>query len=481
MSAAEAQKKKDSRTFLATEPLGHLMVRLAIPSIAAQLANLLYNIVDRIFIGHIPGIGTDALTGLGIALPLIMVITAFSALAGNGGGPLASMELGRRDPERAQTIVLTVETMLFAFGVVIMALLYLTMPHALPIFGASESTLPYAQAYLSVYLLGTFFVMANTGLGMLLLAQGDSKQMLIATATGAVLNVILDAAFIFGFGWGIQGAAWASVFSQGVSATLVVTFLRRPDSPLRFQWKLVRPEGALVRKICSVGSGRWFIVITEGVLFVALNSVLQQYGGDAYVGAMTIVASINTLAFTPINGFTQGCQPIVSYCYGARAIPRVRAAGLRIVLVSFALSALIVGSAVAFPHAFAQLFSNDAEFVELAAHYVPIALFGMIPFGIQLGLQSIFMALGKGIYSLVVATVRKLVLFIPLAFILPMFMGVDGVFWAQPISDLGSICFCSTLFALVVPKMLRNAELEAEQKDFSAMPSNSDMVADKQN
>ena len=451
----------DSRSFLATEPLGHLMARLALPSIAAQLANLLYNIVDRIFIGHIPDIGTDALTGLGIALPLIMVINSFAALAGNGGGPLASMELGRKDAARAQTIALTVQTMLFAFGIALMVILYATMPFSLSLFGASPQTLPYAQAYLSIYLIGTFFCLVNTGLGMLLLAQGDSRELLVATAAGALLNVVLDAAFIFGLGLGIRGAAWASVISQTVSAALVVYYLRRPDSALRFEWRLIVPEGSLVRKIVSVGSGRFFIIITEGALFIALNSVLQRYGGDPYVGAMTIVASINTLAFTPINGFTQGCQPIISYCYGSGDIPRVRAAGLRIVLVSLAGTVVIVGAAVLFPEAFSRLFSDDPDFVALAAHYVPITLFGMVPFGLQLGLQSIFMGLGRGMCSLVVATVRKLVLFIPLAFILPQFMGVDGVFWAQPVSDLCSICFCSALFACVVPKMLRKAERNA--------------------
>ena len=451
----------NSREYLATAPLVPLMVKLAIPAMAAQLVNLLYSIVDRIFIGHIAAYGTDALTGLGICVPMTMLISSFAGLAAFGGAPLASMRLGAGERDEAQHVMRIAQTLMAAFAVALLVIGYAFMPQLLGLFGASATTLPYAQGYLSIYMIGTFFVMINVGLSMFLLAQGNSAQMLIATCAGAVVHIALDALFIFGLGWGIEGAATSSIFSQGICAVMVVWYLRRPTSALRFEFRLARPEWPIVRRIFSIGSGRFFIMITESLLVSVMNMTLQAYGGDLYVGALTILSSVLNLCMALMQGFTQGTQTIVSFCYGARHIERVRRAARYIVVGTFCMSVVLVGIAFLFPAPFVHLFSNDEVLCTLAIDQTPVYLFGMIFFGAQLGLQSVFMGLGRGLCSLTVAFVRKIVLFIPLVLILPMFVGAEGVFLAEPISDLCSIAFCSTLFACTIPKMLRRAEDEA--------------------
>jgi len=446
---------------LGNDPLGKLMVRLALPSIAAQLINLLYNLIDRIFLGHVQGMGADALTGLGVCMPIIVLVTSFTMLAAAGGAPLASMELGRGDARKARTVVLHIETLLFVFAVALMLICYAFMPQLIALFGASDVTAPYASSYLSVYLLGTPFVMVASGIGMLLLAQGDAKAMFVAQATGAIVHIVLAAVFIFVFGWGIVGAAVASVVSQGLSAGIVVFCLTRPSSALRFEFKLVRLEQNLVRRILSVGSGRFFIVASESLLLIVANSTLQAHGGDAYVGAMTVLFGIQSIVYAPIQGFTQGVQPIVSYCYGAGNVARVRAAIKRIVIVTFLGAFVITGVVMLLPDQCAGVFTDDAALASLAAQNVRVFFVGMLAFGIQLGMQTVFMGLGRGLCSLTVAAVRKVVTFIPLILVLSQVYGPFGVILAEPISDLVSVAFCIVLFLATIPRMLRRAENEA--------------------
>ena len=455
-------KEGTSSSYLGEEKLGHLMVRLAIPTIVAQLANLLYSIVDRIYLGHMPSMGAEALTGLGVCMPVVILISSFALLPAAGGSPLASMALGEGNKERARGIVLTSELMLLFFTIILMAVMYIFMHPLLLLFGASQTTLPFAVSYLRIYLIGTAFVMISTGMSLFLLAQGKSTQTLISTGTGAVLHVGLAALFIFCFDWGIAGAAASSVISQAVSAVLVIWYLRQPDSALKFEFKLVKPQAKMLRRICSVGSGRFFIVASESLLLIVINATLQTHGGDVYVGAMTVLASLQNVAFAPAQGFTQGVQPIVSYCYGADNIKRVKAASLRLVVASTLIQAIITGLIIFFDAQCVAIFTDDAQIAQLAQSYIPLFFFGMLFFGLQLGLQSVFMGLGYGMCSLTVAFFRKIVLFIPLVFILANFYGAHGVICAEPISDIASVCFCTILFLCIIPKALRKKQASIE-------------------
>ena len=445
----------NSRSYLGTEPLGPLMVRLAIPSIAAQVANLLYIMIDRILIGHVPEYGSDALAGLGVCMPVSAIVGAFAVLAAAGGAPLASMALGARDAEKAQHTTTQAQTMLAVFTIGLMTVGYLFMEPMVMLFGASAVTAPYAIAYLRIYLLGTVCVMVEMGMGMFLLAQGDSRQYLVATGVGAISHIALAAVFIFVFGWGIEGAAVASVISQVLCAAIVGYYLTRRSSALRLVARIERPDWPLVGRIISVGSGRFFIMFSEGVLLVVLYSALQRVGGDAYVSAMAILYSIQMVVCSLDQGFTQGTQPIMSYCYGAGDYVRAREAAKRIVVVSAVLTFGLVGIVMLFPEPVAALFSSDPALVAIAVNYTRTFFLAFLLFGVQLGMQSVFMGLGKGLCSLSVAAVRKVVVFIPLVFVLSETMGVDGVMLAEPISDFVSLTFCTLLFFRVVPKMFR--------------------------
>ena len=452
-AAAPASSNADA---LGTAPLGKLMLTLSIPSIVAQLANLLYNVIDRVFIGHVEGIGADALTGLGVCMPIIVLTLAFSLFAAGGGAPLASMELGAGNQRRAQEVMLQVETLLFILGIVLMAVTYLFMEPLLMLFGGSAATIGYAADYLYIYMLSTFFAMISMGIGLFLLAQGQSVPMLIAQVVGAIVHAALAAVLIFILGWGVRGAAIASVVSQGLCAWIIVYYLRKPTSVLRFEFRLVPLNGALIRRILSIGSGRFFIMASESLLLIVVNASLQNYGGDAYVGAMTVLYALQNMVCAFIQGFTQATQPIISYCYGARLIARCQLAIRRIIIVTtlvcFALSCLIM----AFPRECASFFTDDPALLDIVVANSFVYFVGFSVFGIQLGMQTTFMGLGKGFCSLAVAAVRKAVMFIPLVLILPHFFGVVGVIWAEPISDVVSVLFCASLFFAVVPRTLRD-------------------------
>lgn len=454
-----------SRDFLKTEPLGPLMTRLALPAIASQLVNLLYNIVDRMFIGHIPGVGADALTGVGVCLPVIVFISSFAAFAGSGGAPLASMALGSGDRERAQEVVRTVTTLLFGFGVLLVAATYALLPVLLPLFGASAATLPYASTYLSIYAAGTFFVMAYLGLTPLLLAQGDSRLTLVAVSSGAVLNIGLDALLIYGCGWGIAGAAIASVASQGVSAALTIAFLRRRSSALVFRFCLVRPKGRLVGRILALGAAPFFMQATESLVLIALNSNLQAYGGDLYVGALTVMQSAMSLISAPVSGFTQGCQTIVSFNYGARLLERSHQAARLIIRSAFVITLACALLVMVFPTPIARLFTNDEGLIQLVGQAAPLFFAGFTLFGAQMGIQPVFVALGQSVCAISVAAVRKVVFLVPLAYIFPHFWGAWGVYAAEPVSDLMSVTFCCVLYLLRAPKLWGGRGGEGRRED----------------
>ncbi len=435
---------------LGTEPLGKLIISMALPSVAAQLVNVIYNMVDRIYIGHIPGAGAQALTGLGISLPVILLIQAFSSLAGMGGAPQASIQLGRGDRDRAEKILGNSVAMLAAFAVVLTAGFYLFKTPLLYLFGASDATIIYAQDYLNIYLAGTVFVMAYQGLNMYISCQGHARTAMVSVLIGAVLNIGLDPLFIFGLGMGIQGAALATIISQGVSAVWVVSFLLSKRTGLHIRRKNICPDGKIIGAIAALGISPFVMQSTESLINIVLNSSLRNYGGDLYVGALTIMQSVLQLIVIPVQGFSQGVQPIISYNFGAGKIARVKKTFQTSLSAIWAFGFVFTGIVMLFPGFFAGLFTSDAQLLRLTEAKMPLFLAGLLIFGIQMTCQSTFMGLGRAKISLFIALWRKVILLIPLALILPRFMGVDGVYWAEPLADGISAVTAGILFVLTV-------------------------------
>ncbi len=435
---------------LGTEPLGKLIISMALPSVAAQLVNVIYNMVDRIYIGHIPGAGAQALTGLGISLPVILLIQAFSSLAGMGGAPQASIQLGRGDRERAEKILGNSVAMLAVFAVVLTAGFYLLKTPLLYLFGASDATIVYAQDYLNIYLAGTVFVMAYQGLNMFISCQGHARTAMVSVLIGAVLNIGLDPLFIFALGMGIQGAALATIISQGVSAVWVVSFLLSRKTGLHIRRKNIRPDWKIIGAIAALGISPFVMQSTESLINIVLNSSLKNYGGDLYVGALTIMQSVLQLIVIPVQGFSQGVQPIISYNFGAGKIARVRKTFQTALSVIWVFGFVFTGTVMLFPGFFAGLFTSDPQLLRLTVTKMPLFLAGLLIFGIQMTCQSTFMGLGKAKISLFIALWRKVILLIPLALILPRFMGVDGVYWAEPLADGISAVTAGILFVLTV-------------------------------
>lgn len=435
---------------LGTEPLGKLIISMALPAVAAQLVNVIYNMVDRIYIGHIPGSGAQALTGLGISLPVILLIQAFSSLAGMGGAPQASIQLGKGDRQQAEKILGNSVAMLAVFAVVLTVGFYLFKTPLLYLFGASDATIIHAQDYLNVYLAGTVFVMAYQGLNMYISCQGHARTAMISVLIGAVLNIALDPLFIFTLGMGIQGAALATILSQGVSAVWVVWFLLSKRTGLRIRWQNIHPDRKIIGAIAALGISPFVMQSTESLINIVLNSSLRTYGGDLYVGALTIMQSVLQLIVIPVQGFSQGVQPIISYNYGARKIERVRKTFQTALSVIWTFGFVFTGIAMLFPGFFAGLFTSDAQLLSLTKEKMPLFLAGLLIFGIQMTCQSTFMGLGKAKISLFIALWRKVILLIPLALILPRFVGVDGVYWAEPLADTISALTAGILFILMV-------------------------------
>lgn len=445
---------------LGTEPLGKLIISMALPSVAAQLVNVIYNMVDRIYIGHIPGAGAQALTGLGISLPVILLIQAFSSLAGMGGAPQASIQLGRGDRARAEKILGNSVAMLAVFAVVLTVGFYLFKTPLLYLFGASDSTIIYALDYLNIYLAGTVFVMAYQGLNMYISCQGHARTAMVSVLIGAVLNIGLDPLFIFALDMGIQGAALATIISQGVSAVWVVSFLLSKKTGLHIRRRNLRPDWKVIGSITALGISPFVMQSTESLINIVLNSSLRNYGGDLYVGALTIMQSVLQLIVIPVQGFSQGVQPIISYNYGAGKIARVRKTFQTSLSVIWAFGFAFTGIAMIFPGFFAGLFTSDHQLLSLTETKMPLFLAGLLIFGIQMTCQSTFMGLGKAKISLFIALWRKVILLIPLALILPRFMGVDGVYWAEPLADGISAVTAGVLFTLTVwRKELRGNDL----------------------
>ncbi|MDD5957412.1 MAG: MATE family efflux transporter [Ligilactobacillus ruminis] len=441
---------------LGTAPLGRLMLSLALPTVLAQLINVLYNVVDRIYIGHMQGDGNLALTGVGVTLPIITLIAAFSAFAGAGGAPLAAIELGKRDERKASLIMGNSAWLLVFFSIVLTIGFLLFKVPILYAFGASSKTIAYANEYITIYLLGTIFVQLALGLNAFISGQGAAKAAMLSVLIGAVINIVLDPIFIFALHLGVRGAALATAISQFVSAVWVVSFLKSKRSVLYL--KLVRPDKSLILKIAALGIAPFVMQSTESLVTITFNTGLQRYGGDLYVGSMSILMSIMQLIVIPVNGITQGVQPIVSYNYGAGNRLRVKETVVRLVSVCLLGTLILAGVAIFCPGIYASMFTNDAELVALTCRIMPIFFLGIAIFGIQAACQSTFLALGQAKVSLFIAMLRKIILLIPLALILPKFLGVKGIYIAEPVSDVISVIVTSVLCVITLKRIFIEME-----------------------
>ena len=452
--AAIRMNHKDER--LGTEPLGRLMFSLAVPSVAAQLINVLYNIVDRIYIGHIPKYGDVALTGVGVTFPILTMISAFSAFAGMGGAPLASIQLGKQNKQKAEQILGNSAGLLVLCAVILTVFFSVFKTPILYAFGASDATITYARDYITIYLIGTIFVQLALGLNAYISGQGEAKIAMFSVLIGAVLNICLDPVFIFLFHLGVRGAALATIISQAVSAAWVVRFLTSEKSVMRLTFKNMHLNGATIKMIAGLGISPFIMQSTESLVTITLNTGLQKYGGDLYVGSMSILMSIMQLITIPVQGITQGIQPVISYNYGAGNIDRVKATLKRMILVCLSGTLVLAGVAIFFPEVYTGLFTNNKELLELTCKVMPVYFLGISIFGIQCACQTSFISLGQAKVSLFIALLRKIILLIPLAIILPKFMGVMGIYRAEPVADTISVLTTSVVFVITMKKVLRN-------------------------
>ena len=432
---------------LARAPIGPLMLKLALPAVAAQLINMLYNIVDRIYIGHIPLIGKTALTGVGVAFPILMLISAFAAFAGMGGAPLASIQLGAGNRKGAEEILGSSTLMLLLASAVLTVGFSLTKEPVLRAFGASADTIGYGLDYLSIYLLGTVFVQAALGLNTFISAQGKALPAMCSVLIGAVLNILLDPLFIFVLDLGVKGAAIATVLSQAVSACWVVGFLASPRSGLRLRPAILRLRPRVMARIAGLGVAPFIMQSTESLVTVVLNTGMQTYGGDLYVGSVTILQSVMQMITMPVQGITQGIQPIMSYNYGAKNYKRVREVFKKLLTVTLTITTGAFLLVLLFPRGLATLFNNDPELVDLVGRVMPLFFGGIWAFGAQMACQTSFMAMGQAKTSLFLALLRKIILLVPLALILPRVTGsVMGIYAAEPIADFLASATTLTLF-----------------------------------
>ena len=446
------QATKDNR--LGTENITRLMISLAIPSVLAQIVNVLYNIVDRIYIGRIPGVGAVALTGVGVTFPIITIISAFSGFASGGGAPLAAIALGQGDRKRAERILGNCVSMLLFFTVILMAFFFVFQKPLLYVFGASDNTIGYSSTYISIYLLGTVFVELAVGLNTFISAQGQARTAMFSVLIGAVVNIVLDPIFIFVFHMGVAGAAVATIISQALSAAWVLRFLCSEKSGIRLKKAGMKLDFSLIGQIMALGVSPFVMSATESAITIVMNHGLQVYGGDLYVGSMTILQSVLQLVFVPISGFTNGVQPIISYNFGAGKFDRVKMTIKRMISITFLAAFVYVVFAMLRPGLFARLFTTDEDLIALVKKVLPVYIAGMSVFGVQSGVQSSFLGLGQAKISLCIALLRKVILLIPLALILPRFFGVMGVYYVEPVADILSVLTASTLFLLNIRKIL---------------------------
>lgn len=441
---------------LGNKPVGKLLFQLALPAIAAQIINVLYNVVDRMYIGHIPDIGARALTGVGVTMPVIMAVSAFAYLISMGGSPRASIMMGKQDYNKAEEIVGNCAMTLIIISVTLTIILLLFSKPLLMVFGASENTIIYALRYLRIYSMGTIFVQLALGLNAFITAQGKAKTSMFTVLIGAVTNIILDPIFIFVFNMDVRGAALATIISQAISCIWILSFMTSKRTVLKLKLKNLKISPNIILPCLALGFSPFIMQFTESILFVSFNTSLLKYGGDLAVGAMTILSSIMQFSFLPIMGLTQGAQPIISYNYGANNLNRVKSA-FKILLIScLSFSFLMWVISEFFPYIFVRIFTSDEELINYAIWALKIYMAASLIFGAQTACQQTFVALGNAKISAFLAILRKVILLIPLIFILPIFMEnkVMAVLLAEPIADFLAVCTTVTLFTISFKKLM---------------------------
>ena len=445
------------KDFLGREPIGRLLLKLAFPTVAAQVINMLYNIVDRIYIGHISDIGAMALTGVGVCMPLIMIVSAFAALVAYGGAPRASIFMGRKDTDSAEKTLGNCFIVQIAISIVLTAALLIWNRDFLMAFGASENTIEYSVRYMNVYAIGTLFVQLTLGMNAFITAQGFAKTGMLSVLIGAVANIILDPIFIFGFNMDVQGAALATIISQALSCAWVLAFLFGKRTMLKIKRKNLFLEAKIILPCLALGLSVFIMQASESVISVCFNSSLLRYGGDIAVGAMTILTSVMQFAMLPLQGLGQGAQPIISYNYGARNVGRVKAAFRLLLKTSVLYAVALWGLVMIFPQLFAAMFTSDAELMEFTKTALRIYMASMFLFGIQMACQMTFNSLGRAKESIIVAVMRKFILLIPLIYIMPAVWSSNqtmAVYLAEPIADALAVTFTAALFAFQFKKAL---------------------------
>lgn len=447
---------QDDKNFLGTEPIGKLLLKLSIPTVIAQLINMLYNIVDRIYIGHIPKSGSLALTGVGVCMPIIMIVSAFAALVSSGGAPRASIFMGKQDTESAEKTLGNCFSLQVLISLILTIVLLCWSKNLLLAFGASKNTITYATDYMSIYAFGTIFVQLTLGMNSFITAQGFTTFSMVSVLIGAICNITLDPVFIFALHLGVKGAALATVISQAVSALWVIRFLCGKKTLLSIRKKYLSLKADIILPCVTLGLAAFIMQASESIVSVCFNSSLLRYGGDIAVGTMTILTSVMQFAMLPLQGIAQGAQPISSYNYGAKNAGRVKDT-FRVLLITCLTYSIILWAAIQLiPKAFVGIFTSDADLVSFASPMLKVYLGGLFLFGIQIACQMTFTSLGKAVNSIIVAVVRKFVLLIPLIYLMPHLVSNQtlGVYMAEPIADITAVIFTSVLFTFQFRKAL---------------------------
>ena len=460
---------EQDKAFLGKEPIGKLLLKLALPTVAAQMINMLYNLVDRIYIGHIPNVGVSALAGVGVCMPLIMLVSAFAALVGYGGSPRVSIYMGKKDNETAEKILGNCFAMQIIISAILTAVLLIWSRDLLMLFGASRKSIEYAVSYMNIYAVGTIFVELTLGMNAFITAQGFAKTSMqgfaktgmLSVLIGAISNIILDPIFIFGFGMGVKGAALATIISQALSCIWVISFLmgRKTMLKIRKENLLLRPK--IIFPCLALGAATFVMQASESVISVCFNASLQSYGGDMAVSAMAILTSVMQFALLPLQGLGQGAQPIISYNYGAGNAGRVKSAFKLLLKVSLCYSTILWGAVMLFPEVFAGMFTTEADLIVFTRPALRIYMAVMLIFGIQMACQMTFNALGRAVESIVVAVMRKFILLLPLIYIMPLLFSSNktmAVYLAEPAADLLAVTFTAILFTVRFKKALQTME-----------------------
>ena len=453
---------QDQKALLGSAPLGKLLFKLSVPTVVAQLINMLYNVVDRIYIGHIPDTGSLALTGVGVCMPLIMIVSAFAALVGSGGAPRASIFMGKQDHDSAEkTLGNCFSTQLIVSVITTAALLIWNRPLLLA-FGASENTIGYASDYMSIYAMGTLFVQLTLGMNSFITAQGFTRTAMVSVIIGAVSNIILDPVFIFVLDMGVKGAALATIISQSFSCIWVMSFLLGRKTLFKLKRQNMRLHWNIIMPCIALGTATFIMQASESVISICFNSSLLRYGGDIAVGAMTILTSVMQFAMLPMTGIAQGAQPILSYNYGAGKKDRVKNTFFLLLKTCLTYSVLLWAAIMLFPDVFVGIFTPDQTLAAFTAPALRIYMSGILLFGIQIACQMAFTSLGKALCSITVAVVRKFVLLLPLIYIMPRLISdaTKGVYMAEPIADILAVTFTAILFSFQFKKALEKMDCQ---------------------